>query len=274
MVRKVLGEQAMTTKAKAGAVKTQSAKKQATDDRAENTPTVKPVADPIEEPGSLEGENYITLQTRHAQRVVNGRPSDKDRKKGAITGLTRFANLIKQVYYCAKLDDPYADLALIKIEELMEQAEGEMRQMETEVMALMNVRPNVSLSKSQSTKPVKVRIDFANPYAYRAAYLLAHFDDVCLAILTAHHVCVLPRQDKERLLNLAGRIVRRVYSSADEFRHTGATKEDIEKKTAIGLKAIELYGELPVDVLNGERRAKFAPDKIESSRVISRRVLK
>lgn len=230
-------------------------------------------AERIEEPGALEGENYLTLQTRLAQRAVNGRPSSPDRKKEAITGLTRFANLIKQVYYCAKLDDPYADMMLIKVEELIETAESEMTEMEEKVMSLLKVRPNVSLSKSTSTKPVQVRIDFANPYAYRAAYLLAHFDDVGLAILTAHHVGVLPRMEKERLLNLAGRIVRRVFSSVDDFRHAGATKEDIKKRTAVGLKAIELYGELPEDVLNGERRAKFAPDKLERNRIISSRVV-
>ena len=59
-------------------------------------------------PGPRQGQAWLTLQTRHAQRLLRGRPAGAG--KPAIIGLFGFAERLRGIWQGARLDDPYADL--------------------------------------------------------------------------------------------------------------------------------------------------------------------
>ena len=49
-----------------------------------------------------------------------------------------------------------------------------------------------------------------------------------------------------------------LYTS-QQYRYSGATRDDFASKNAVARAALEKFGELPQDVLEGTRRSRFAP---------------
>ncbi|KRG85964.1 conjugal transfer protein, partial [Stenotrophomonas acidaminiphila] len=53
--------------------------------------------------------------------------------------------------------------------------------------------------------------------------------------------------------------LRSLFSLAQQYRYSGCTRDDFAAKNAAARAALEKFGELPQDVLEGTRRSKFAP---------------
>lgn len=59
---------------------------------------------------------------------------------------------------------------------------------------------------------------------------------------------------------LSGRTLpTRLQVLAQQYRYSGATRDDFASKNAVARTALEKFGELPQDVLEGTRRSRFAP---------------
>ncbi|WP_129247300.1 AcaB family transcriptional regulator, partial [Achromobacter veterisilvae] len=63
----------------------------------------------------------------------------------------------------------------------------------------------------------------------------------------------------ERWLNEGAHALRSLFSLAQQYRYSGCTRDDFAAKNAAARAALEKFGELPQDVLEGMRRSKFAP---------------
>jgi len=48
-------------------------------------------------------------------------------------------------------------------------------------------------------------------------------------------------------------------SLAQQYRYSGTTRDDFAARNAAARAALEKFGELPQDVLEGTRRSRFAP---------------
>src|SRR5690606_7460684 len=114
----------------------------------------------------------------------------------------------------------------------------------------------------QSVSPVAVDVQFYSPWAYRCAILLASFDRLVLACMTARKVGLFFEDDwRESVVDSASR-VRSCFHGSQLFRHTGVTRDDMAANNAIARRAVETYEKLPgakliplpEDVLRGERR--------------------
>ena len=92
------------------------------------------------------------------------------------------------------------------------------------------------------------------------AALLARFDDLTRHLLTAKHIGRITPDDAERILSLSGRAVRGTFQAAMGYRYKGVQRADVELQTAVWGEAQKLMGDVPADVLSGQRRARFAPD--------------
>src|SRR3546814_15095915 len=92
-----------------------------------------------------------------------------------------------------------------------------------------------------------------------AVYLLADYDDLARKLILAHHTALIDRSTLERWLNDGAHALRSLFSLAQQYRYSGTTRDDFAAKNAAARAALEKFGELPQDVLEGTRRSRFAP---------------
>ncbi|MBN0502538.1 DUF1845 family protein, partial [Pseudomonas aeruginosa] len=78
-------------------------------------------------------------------------------------------------------------------------------------------------------------------------------------LILAHHTALIDRSTLERWLNEGAHALRSLFSLAQQYRYSGCTRDDFVSKNAAARAALEKFGELPQDVLEGTHRSKFAP---------------
>lgn len=210
-----------------------------------------------ERPGTLRGEASLLIQTRQAQRLVYGRRQSVE--QAGIIGLVRFGMLMKRIWHAAALDDPYADWFLIRVHEALEAGRTTLREAKDQVDALLAGVEGVEITVAHSLKPVRVPLRFANPYGYMGAYLIADYDELVCAVLTARHVGLLPRETAEQMLHQGGRAIRRALLIPTQWKHCAVARADARQGNQRAETAREAMGELPQDVLDATRRAGHAP---------------
>ena len=100
---------------------------------------------------------------------------------------------------------------------------------------------------------------FRSQLGFMAVYLLADYDDLARKLILAHHTALIDRSTLERWLNDGAHALRSLFSLAQQYRYSGTTRDDFASKNAAARAALEKFGELPPDVLEGTRRSRFAP---------------
>jgi integrating conjugative element protein (TIGR03761 family) len=208
-------------------------------------------------PGALRSQATMEIQTRQAQRLVYGRMASAG--KHEIVGLLRFAAMLRPIWSGSMADDPYADWWLVKIERELAQAREQLKHMENTVEQHLAGAPAVNVVVAQSLSPARLELNFSNPYAFHGAYLLADYDALVRAVLTARHVGLMDSPTSERLLAEGGRYLRAAYEAGRGYRYMGVKRVDLVQGTAKARKAIETLGELPQPVISGELRSTYAP---------------
>ncbi|MES1934721.1 PFL_4669 family integrating conjugative element protein [Salinisphaera hydrothermalis] len=208
-------------------------------------------------PGRLRNFVEMTIQTRQAQRLVQGRRAADG--KPPIIGLYRYGAMVRTIWAGAARDDPYADWYLLKVEQALTESKDEIATLKQTIEANMARGPAMKVGLAHSLEPAKIELTFSNPYGYMGAWLLSAMDELVLAALTARHVGLINRDASERMLGEGGRAVRRAYATAQGYRATAVKREDLRQGTRRAERAKQAMGELPQAVLDGELRPEHAP---------------
>ena len=148
---------------------------------------------------------------------------------------------------------------MLQVHQALEQAREGLAQAQSALDQRLQGMGAIVVSPSASLRPVRVPLQFSNPYAYRGAQLVADYDGLVCTALSAQHVGLITRDEAERALQLGGRMVRRAFQSPLGYRLTGVTRADLEQGTAKAQQAREALGEVPEEVLSGTLRAPHAP---------------
>lgn len=212
---------------------------------------------PIEQPGGLRNEMTMTVQTRHAQKLITGRRVQNG--VNAIIGLMEFGKRVKQVWLSAEADDPFADWYLIKIEDELQAVKQQLAAKSRWLSDLMSGMEGFNINIAMSLQPAEIALSFQNPYGYKGAYLIHDFDVLAQLILTAKHVGLLDRETADDLIHEGGSSIRRVFRMPAEWKFTGATRADIALDNEHAQRAIGLFGVCPDEIIAGEKRAKLSP---------------
>ncbi|RMT95089.1 hypothetical protein ALP39_200291 [Pseudomonas marginalis pv. marginalis] len=211
--------------------------------------------------GSLRSDVNLTLHTHHAARIWVGRP--KSELKPGIIGLTGFCNLIKIISRGASQDDPYSDWWLLQLEEKVEGSSVALNEIKERLNSVMaTLPPAISISENLSIQPVSLPLYIANPIGFKAASLLADYDEIVRRILLGHHVGLVGRRDMEGWIDEGAALMRKLFGLAQLYKYSGAARDDFaanNAKAETARKMYERYGELPRDILEGTRRSNFAP---------------
>ena len=146
-------------------------------------------------PGALQGEAWLTLQTRHAQRLVRGRAAAPD--KPAIIGLFGFADRLRGIWQGARQDDPYADWWLIQIHTALAAVKQRIQAGQQTLAERLAASQTLAVTVAVSQKPYRTPLRFANPYAYRGARWLGEYDNLARGVLSAVHVGLMDAADAD-----------------------------------------------------------------------------
>lgn len=211
-------------------------------------------------PGALRGQVWLTVQTRQAQRLIRGRNGNAD--KPAIIGLVGFADRLRVIWQAARNDDPYADWWLVKVHEALERVRDLVKNEQAALDAQLEQLTALEVAVAESMKPFRIALQFANPYAYRGAQLIAEYDRFVRTLLTAHHVGVLTGAAMEGLLNACARKIRGAFAVPQGYHFLNIDRTALQQGTANASRARQLMGEVPEDVLNGAHQAPLAPRKV------------
>ena len=213
------------------------------------------------------------LKTRQAQALILGRDwrDCRDSGKHAIAGFESFNFATAQIWKAAAAGDPYADLALLRLEAALADARAEQRRMSGDLGHLAGTvaeaAPEPGAGIVAPAYPERVPPLPANPYGHLGSCRLADFDGLVVAILSAWQRGGIDRKQAYLMIRNAGRVVRRIFCLPHTvWRHTGVTRQDIQRKTPLARQAEGVYTKLgvtaiPADVLQGFRHGRYAPAK-------------
>jgi integrating conjugative element protein (TIGR03761 family) len=212
-----------------------------------------------EKPGALSGQVWLTIQTSQAQQLIRGRDGSPD--KPAIIGLIGFADRMRLIWQAARNDDPYADWWLIKVHDAIDVNVDYVRNWQREMRNLLGQMTAMDITIAESSRPYRVPLQFANPYAYQAALLLSEYDALVRMVLTVHHVGLLESEGRNGLIKSCARKIRALFVIPQSYRFLKIDRESVRKATGRSHEARQAMGELPEDILSGERQAPLVPRK-------------
>ncbi|KAB7770422.1 integrating conjugative element protein [Xanthomonas sp. LMG 12462] len=214
--------------------------------------------------GSLRSAMSLTLHTHHASRIWHGRAPAEGR--AGIVGLNGYIAVMNKMKRGAEQDDPYSDWWMLRIEEKLSQTDIALRQLREQVdRALTGVPAALSLGENLNVQPIRLPLFVNAQLGFMAVYLLADYDELARKLILAHHTALIDRSTLERWLNEGAHALRSLFSLAQQYRYSGCTRDDFAAKNAAARAAVEKYGELPQDVLEGTRRSRYAPPIVRRS---------
>jgi len=214
--------------------------------------------------GSLRAPMSLTLHTHHASRVWHGRAPAEGRP--GIVGLNGFIAVMNKMKRGAEQDDPYSDWWMLRIEEKLAQTKETLQALREQIdLALADIPSAISLGENLNIQPVRLQLFVNAQLGFMAIYLLADYDNLARKLILAHHTALIDRSTLERWLNEGAHALRSLFSLAQQYRFSGCTRDDFAAKNAAARAAIEKFGELPQDVLEGVRRSRYAPPIVRRS---------
>ncbi len=226
------------------------------------------IVDPMyvsKKPGRVITQAECDIHTHLAHRLFYGRRASTQQPDGesgavakkipAVIGLVRFITNINQLYTLANMDDPYADAKLIEIDEAMREALGFIDSKILILEDLIAGMDELRFNSNASTKPLTLPLEFRTPYfGFQATRMVKRFDNLVRLALTAKHVGLILDDDWGALVSKAATTVRRTFLLSTGYRYTGAKRDDFAANNEVARNAVAKYGDLPQDILRGERK--------------------
>lgn len=220
--------------------------------------------------GALRSNMQLTLHTHHASRIWHGRAQSEDR--AGIIGLNGFVSIMNKMKRGAEQDDPYSDAWMLRIEDKLNATKAQLQLLREQVdLVLADIPPALSLGENLNLQPVNLPLFVNAQLGFRAVYLLADYDDLARRLILAHHTALIDRPTLDRWLNEGAHALRSLFSLAQQYKYSGAQRDDFAANNAVARAAREKFGELPQDVLEGTRRSRFAPPIVRRTPLSDRR---
>jgi integrating conjugative element protein (TIGR03761 family) len=214
--------------------------------------------------GALRSAMQLTLHTHQASRVWHGRKRSEGRP--GIIGLSGFVSIANKMQRGAEQDDPYSDWWMLRLEEKLTDTKTRLQALREQVdHALAEVPAELSLGENLNVQPVKLPLFISAQLGFLAVYLLADYDSLARRIILAHHTALIDRHTMERWLNEGAHYLRSTFTLAQQYKFSGAQRDDFAANNAAARTARERFGDLPQDVLEGTRRSRYAPPIIRRS---------
>lgn len=220
--------------------------------------------------GSLQSEMKIALHTNYAIGLWQGRRPEKAAEgnpaRHGIIGMPQFFNRANVINQDSLRNNPWADEAMLRLEEKLTDAATAMTNLIHKVDTEMALLPDgVTLSEVASVDPLDIQVFTRTPLGYRCVFLLVGFDQCAKKVLQASHYGLITRAQRDHYLSEGGRLLRQVYGSVLSYRRFDVTRLDAAENNELWHQACAEYGEPDPAVLLGTKRSSFSPPINEAS---------
>lgn len=127
---------------------------------------------------SADAPDSMTLHTLDALRLFIGRAKDPARKLSHISGGTRVASAAKLMWLMSGKDNPYADWALMRLEDSVRLIQDLLANRTKELMGKLEAKRSIGLNYAvmDSAKPSNVQLGFSSPYGFAVAEVIVTYD--------------------------------------------------------------------------------------------------
>lgn len=227
-------------------------------------------------------QDTMTLHTKEAYRLFMGRARDPHGQYAQIVGGKRVAAALKSLWILSGNDNPYADWALLRHEELMKELTKLIDQEVNRLNQKLEAQKARGLSYSilKSAEPKVNGLGFKSPYGYAISDLVVQYDYFVRLVKTLVRKDQLTDdQGRQSIRDLTRRIRAGFIETArferfllrPELRELSRTdfvpsaSSDAAKRV---LAVTELFGPIPSDIYSGKhqprhsrRRVKMGPEE-------------
>ncbi|MEW8385810.1 MAG: PFL_4669 family integrating conjugative element protein [Candidatus Thiodiazotropha taylori] len=208
-------------------------------------------------PGNLKTKGSVVIHTRSAHDLFYGRRGDRESGINQIVGLTQFATNANNLSLLCKRDDPYAEAALIKIENLFDDIQKDLSKKITHLNSILDNMGGVTIDFHESEDPITIPLEFGTPYGYIATRCLSQYDKLVTLAYSAKQTGLIVQSDWHRYVIRTRTKLRHIFHLSNLYRFGGATRDDIAANNAVARAVIEKYGVLPLQILDKELLARF-----------------
>lgn len=203
---------------------------------------------------AINNEAFLVLKSRTARFYFfrGGKPV------GGI-GVIYFAKLMSDIWKAAALDDPYADLFLLRVYDGLKTAQREICQLIKQYRETIQKEIRFDWHTTLTDEPEKIKLNFKHAYGFMAANLIAVFDEYACQLYAANQLGVVLDKPARELLEPMGEKIRAVLELPQHYSKLDISREDIRQQNDKAKTAMELMGPLNKEVLEGTLRAPHAP---------------
>ncbi|CAK7032582.1 PFL_4669 family integrating conjugative element protein [Saezia sanguinis] len=208
--------------------------------------------------GALRSHISMTIHTYHALRMWKGRrPAGK---LPGIIGLAGYLLMTNRMIRGAALDDPYSDFWMLRVEEKIDDVKANLTVLKDQAtIAFESVPATLNLGENLNMQPADLTVFANSPLGFLGIYLVADYDELVRKTILAHHTALIDRQTMVHWLDDGGHHLRSLFTLVQRYQYSGAKRDDFAANNAAARSALEKFGTLPQDILEGTRRSRFAP---------------
>lgn len=208
--------------------------------------------------GVLRSQMSLQIHTHQASRLWHGRRPVEG--KPGILGLNGFLSITNRINIGSRQDDPYSDWWMIKIEQKIDQVNAHLKEIREEIeQVFVSVPASFTLGENLNVQPATLPVFAGSHLGYLAIYVLAQYDEIVRKAMLAHHIALIDRHGFDYWINHGDHQLRSLFALAQQYRYSGATRKDFIEGNAVAKAALEKFGAVPADILDGSRRSRFSP---------------
>lgn len=199
----------------------------------------------------LEGSIHLILHTKIALSLFNGSWRYHN------MGLLQFAKMTHDLYAATKQDDPYAEWYLMKCYENIHDLHDKIKSIKAHCKSKLEELHGFEIQIFTNPSPVRLPLQFSNPFSYMGAYLMTDLDYALRQAYTLKQIGIIlePELTPAKLMPS----VRRIFSQARQWQYTGVKRKDVKENNQVWRRAKELMGDVPLPVVIKEIQFDFLP---------------
>jgi len=171
-------------------------------------------------PLESDGDEYMMVHTRYAHRLFIGRGPDPDGTVNRIPGAKNIGTALRHFWYASMADHPYADWALIIVEEELDRCRTGIKAAKAAAMRQLEelAQQGLHLTVLRSRAPVKVDLGFRSPYGFMMALLVVEFDQFVRVIMTLQSKDLIGHVEARRVIREQLRRLRVLFDRITRYQ--------------------------------------------------------